>query len=85
MVDLCAAPGGWMQVCSKYMPPQSLIIGVDLDPIKPVPGCISFQSDITSQHCLTQIKKYVKHLKVDAVLNDGAPNVGADWNKDAYN
>ena len=66
------------------MPQASIKIGVDLDPIKPIKGCVTFQCDITTEKCVTLIKKELKHFECDAVLNDGAPNVGTDWNIDAY-
>lgn len=73
-----------LQVASKYMPQASIKIGVDLDPIKPIKGCITFQCDITIPKCVALIKKELKHFQADVVMNDGAPNVGTDWNLDAF-
>lgn len=84
LIDLCAAPGSWCQVASEVMPPGSLIIGVDLAPIKAIPRCITFQNDITTTSCRNQIRQHIKTLKADVVLHDGAPNVGASWVHDAF-
>ncbi|CAO2651805.1 Nn.00g000880.m01.CDS01 [Neocucurbitaria sp. VM-36] len=84
LIDLCAAPGSWCQVASEVMPPHSLIVGVDLAPIKPIPRCITFQSDITTDKCRATLRQHLKHLKADAVLHDGAPNVGTAWVQDAF-
>lgn len=66
------------------MPAQSIIIGVDLAPIKPIPRVISFQSDITTEKCRATIRSHLKHWKADTVLHDGAPNVGTAWVQDAF-
>lgn len=84
LLDLCAAPGSWCQVAAEAMPAGSLIIGVDLSPIKPIPRTITFQSDITTDKCRATIRSHIKHLKADTVLHDGAPNVGVAWVQDAF-
>ncbi|KAI5304881.1 AdoMet-dependent rRNA methyltransferase spb1 [Ascosphaera pollenicola] len=71
LIDLCAAPG-------------SLIVGVDLAPIKPIPRAITFQSDITTEKCRATLRQHLKTWKADAVLHDGAPNVGTAWVQDAF-
>ena len=66
------------------MPSQSIIVGVDLAPIKPIPRVITFQSDITTDKCRATIRQHLKHWKADSVLHDGAPNVGTAWIQDAF-
>ncbi|KAK2196337.1 bifunctional AdoMet-dependent rRNA methyltransferase Spb1-like/S-adenosyl-L-methionine-dependent methyltransferase superfamily/Ribosomal RNA large subunit methyltransferase E/Ribosomal RNA methyltransferase [Babesia duncani] len=85
LVDLCAAPGGWLQVAVKHMPVSSTIIGVDLVPIKPIKGVTTIQADIRTQKCHSMIMRHLNGANADVVLHDGAPNMGCNWNLDAFN
>ncbi len=67
------------------MPVDSLIVGVDLSPIKAIPRTITFQSDITTDKCRATIRGHLKTWKADTVLHDGAPNVGTAWVQDSFN
>jgi len=84
VLDLCAAPGGWLQVARKSMPASSILIGVDLSPIKPLHNVITLQEDITTSSCKLAIKNHIHDWKIDVVLHDGSPNMGQAWAQDAF-
>ncbi|KAL5790934.1 hypothetical protein ACOSQ2_005822 [Xanthoceras sorbifolium] len=86
VLDLCAAPGGWMQVAVQRVPVGSLVLGLDLVPIAPIRGAVSLEQDITKPECRTRVKKVMEDHGVrafDLVLHDGSPNVGGAWSQEA--
>ncbi len=76
VVDLGAAPGGWLQVAAKLVGPSGKMIGIDIQPIAALnePNIICLQGDITSQETPKKIQELV-HGKVDCVLSDLAPRL----------
>lgn len=76
--------GGWLQVAAKAMPVSSLVVGVDLDKIKPIRGCKTLVGDITTPATAAALKRASGGAAFDAVLHDGAPNVGGAWSAEAY-
>ncbi|KAL7208237.1 hypothetical protein ACSBR1_030066 [Camellia fascicularis] len=76
VLDLYAAPGGWMQVSVERVPVGSLVIGVDLIPIRPIRGSIGVEEDITKPQCRAAIKRLMTEngcRAFDLVLYDGLP------------
>jgi 23S rRNA (uridine2552-2'-O)-methyltransferase len=86
VLDLGAAPGGWLQVASFHIDEkEGLIVGVDLEEIAPFfsNNVVTIMGDITDPLVNQQIIELFDN-KVDIVLSDMAPEVIGQWDVDQY-
>lgn len=84
-VDLCAAPGGWMQILAQEMPTPRKIIGIDMDPIKHLGAdTVSFVGDITTVECRRELVRHLEGHQADIFVHDGAPSFGASKDRDVF-
>lgn len=72
VVDLGAAPGGWLVVTSKIIGAQGKLVGVDLKEIAPIPGVELLQADIFAPETLVAVRALLNG-QADVVLSDAAP------------
>jgi 23S rRNA (uridine2552-2'-O)-methyltransferase len=81
VIDIGAAPGGWLQLASKITGPKGTVIGIDLKEIEPIPNVITIVGSIENEK---DVDKLISSLdgKADVVLSDLAPNVSGLWEMD---
>lgn len=81
VVDIGAAPGGWLQFASKITGKNGLVIGIDLKDIEAIPNVITIKGDVEDRETLALILEFLGG-KADVVLSDLAPNVSGLWEID---
>jgi 23S rRNA (uridine2552-2'-O)-methyltransferase len=80
VVDLGAAPGGWLQVASELVGESGRVVGVDLQRIEPIEGVETVRGDMTEESTREEIVGIVGD--VDIVVSDMAPNMTGEYSLD---
>jgi 23S rRNA (uridine2552-2'-O)-methyltransferase len=83
VIDLGAAPGGWIQAARKTAGKKGFVLGVDLKRIEPFPQeyVRTIVCDIMDQDAVQQISEMLPR-KADAVISDASPNISGVWELD---
>jgi 23S rRNA (uridine2552-2'-O)-methyltransferase len=83
VVDLGAAPGGWVQAARKIVGTRGFVLGVDLKSIEPFPrsNVRTIIGDISEKETLTEILNMLPK-KADVVISDTSPNISGIWEVD---
>jgi 23S rRNA (uridine2552-2'-O)-methyltransferase len=80
VVDLGAAPGGWLQAAKELS--GGRVVGIDLQKIKPMGGIDTIKGDITKEATLGKIEEMIGEHGTDAVICDASPNLSGNWSLD---
>ena len=84
VVDLGAAPGGWMQVVRKIVGDDGYVLGIDFKPIDNLgfDNVSSIVSDVEKLEGPDIVRRLPK--EADVVLSDLSPNISGVWSLDHF-
>ncbi|MFQ3285854.1 23S rRNA (uridine(2552)-2'-O)-methyltransferase [Natronomonas sp.] len=80
VVDLGAAPGGWLQVASELVGEGGTVVGVDLQRIDSIEGVETIRGDMTEDETRERIVESIG--EADVVVSDMAPNMTGEYSLD---
>jgi 23S rRNA (uridine2552-2'-O)-methyltransferase len=83
VIDLGAAPGGWMQVSKEIVGDKGFVLGVDVKQIQPIdsPSVQTIIGDVSDQRTIKRIETLLPG-PADVVISDISPNVSGVWEVD---
>jgi len=83
VVDLGAAPGGWLQISRKIVGESGFVLGVDINEIEPLgfSNVVTIIGDVKNSEIIQRIKAILPR-PADVVLSDVSPNVSGVWEID---
>jgi 23S rRNA (uridine2552-2'-O)-methyltransferase len=83
VVDLGAAPGGWMQAALKVVGESGFVLGLDVREIESLEAenTRSIILDIDDQRAVETIREFLPR-EADVVLSDVSPNISGVWEVD---
>lgn len=88
VVDLGAAPGGWLQVAAEKVGPQGKVVGVDLQRIDDLEPhqVTTMRGDMTEEQTRDRLRRELGAEEgegvVDLVVSDMAPNMTGEYELD---
>ena len=80
VVDLGAAPGGWLQVAAELAGESGTVVGVDRQRIDPIEGVETVRGDMTEESTRDDVTELVG--EADVVVSDMAPNMSGQYELD---
>jgi len=80
VVDLGAAPGGWLQVAAERVGEGGTVVGVDRQRIDPIDGVETVRGDMTEDGTRERVVDRVG--EADVVLSDLAPDMTGEYTVD---
>jgi 23S rRNA (uridine2552-2'-O)-methyltransferase len=83
VVDLGAAPGGWMQAARRIVGEKGFVLGVDVRFIEPLgfPNVQTLIGDISDSQIIENIRELLPR-PANVVISDVSPNISGVWELD---